>query len=274
MDVVNIKSLHSTQSWTSFINSPSFFMTCYFPMSSSAFQVEHTQYRNSIFTTSLLIRATYQAQLISWITYLFIYLELNPSWAANCAATQELPSISWNPKVQYRVHKRPPLALYWAISIQSTPSHHLSLRFILILSTHLHFGLPSGLFPSHQYPICIPLLPHSCWRPSHLILLEISLTPHLNILKWRLLRRRNNSAGVATRLWVARPRSRDLIPGRSKRPFSLRHNVQALGSIQPPTQCVRGLFLITQFHQPPINSFFLDPNILVPRSHSLSALHS
>jgi hypothetical protein len=36
-------------------------------------------------------------------------------------------------------------SLSWARSIQSTPSHLISLRSILILSTHLRLGLPSGL---------------------------------------------------------------------------------------------------------------------------------
>jgi hypothetical protein len=38
-------------------------------------------------------------------------------------------------------------SLSWAISIQSTPTHPISLRSILMLFTHLRLGLPSGLWP-------------------------------------------------------------------------------------------------------------------------------
>jgi hypothetical protein len=43
-------------------------------------------------------------------------------------------------------------ALHWSLSlarsIQSIPPHPISVRSILILSTHLHLGLPGGLLPS------------------------------------------------------------------------------------------------------------------------------
>ena len=40
------------------------------------------------------------------------------------------------------------LSLSWASSIQSIPSYRTSWISTLILSSHLHLGLPSGLFPS------------------------------------------------------------------------------------------------------------------------------
>jgi hypothetical protein len=73
-------------------------------------------------------------------------MELTNTWeATSCVATWWILSILWNPKVHYHIHKSLPLS--WARSIQSTPPHSISPRSILILSTHLHRCLPSGLFP-------------------------------------------------------------------------------------------------------------------------------
>jgi len=84
------------------------------------------------------------------ITYLITYsMVQSPSWEANWfAASQEIPRISRNPKIHYRTHKRPPLSLSWASPIQSIYQHPTSWRSILILSTHLRLGLPSGLLSS------------------------------------------------------------------------------------------------------------------------------
>jgi hypothetical protein len=66
---------------------------------------------------------------------------------ANCAVTQELPSISRIPNVHYSVHKIPLLLpiLSQMSPVHTTPSY---LRPVLILYYHLGIGLPSGLFPS------------------------------------------------------------------------------------------------------------------------------
>jgi len=68
------------------------------------------------------------------------------------------------------------LSLTWASSIQSMRPRRTSWRPILIVSSHLRLGLPSGLFSS-DFPtqtLYTPLLsPIHATCPAHLILLDL-----------------------------------------------------------------------------------------------------
>jgi len=91
------------------------------------------------------------------------------SWEANLFATsQGIPPISRNPNVHYRTHKLTLTVLSWVSPIQSIYPHATSWRSIVILSTHLRLGLPSGLLPT-GFPtknLYTPLLTHTRHIPS------------------------------------------------------------------------------------------------------------
>jgi hypothetical protein len=96
--------------------------------------------------------------------------------ATNHSATQEFPNILWNPKDDYRVQKGPPLVpALGNINPGHTP-HPSSLRSILILSSHEHPGLPSGLFPSglpNETLYACLFSPMRATFPDHLNLLDL-----------------------------------------------------------------------------------------------------
>ena len=132
---------------------------------SQHFALRHPQ--STFFTWGVTAEVSHLYLLTPWCRVLLEQL-------TGFAASQEIPRISRNPKVHYLTHKRPP-----PVSILGQPnpvhiptSYHLE---ILILSTHLRLGLPSGLFPS-GFPTKTPYNPLSspirATCPTHLILLE------------------------------------------------------------------------------------------------------
>ena len=75
------------------------------------------------------------------------------------AASQEIPRIFGTRRFITVLTSARHLSLYWANSIQSPQTPPTSWRSILILSSHLRLGLPSGLFPSGvpTRTLCTPL---------------------------------------------------------------------------------------------------------------------
>ena len=106
-------------------------------------------------------------QLCYLLTYSMVQ---SPSWEANWfAGSQEIPLISWNPKVHYRTHKRPtPIPILGQPNPVHIPtSHLLEIHPNIIHPSTPRFPQcsPSLRFP-HQDPIHPPLLTHTRHMPN------------------------------------------------------------------------------------------------------------
>jgi len=112
------------------------------------------------------------------LTYLLTYsIKQSPFCEANrFSASQEISGILWKPKVHYPISKsQSPLPILSQINPVYAP-HPTSWRSILILSSHISLGVPSGLLPSGfptktLYASLLWLIGATCH--THLILLEL-----------------------------------------------------------------------------------------------------
>ena len=111
------------------------------------------------------------------------------TWEANrFSAGQEIPHILWNPKFHYRIYKCPLLVPTLSHIYSVHAPHTTSWRSILILSSHLCLGLPSGLFPS-GFPTktlyTLLLFPTRSTCPANLIVLRHDLANITDWCHWR-----------------------------------------------------------------------------------------
>jgi hypothetical protein len=95
-------------------------------------------------------------------------MKQSPSWKANSHSdSQVIHSLLWNPKVHCCVHNSPPQVPILSQMHPIHASHPISLRSILILSSHLRLYLLTDLFPS-RFPTIILYtshLSHACYMP-------------------------------------------------------------------------------------------------------------
>ena len=101
-------------------------------------------------------------------TYLLTYsMVQSPYWEAKgFAANQEIPRISWNPKVHYRPHKRPsPVSILG----QPNPVHKSTSHLLEIHPNIIHPSMPSSSQWFYFLPVSKPwpYTPHILTHTSH-----------------------------------------------------------------------------------------------------------
>jgi len=122
-------------------------------------------------------------EILSTIMY-YIWLHILTPWSrvlleklTGSAASQEIPRTFGTRRFITVLTNAHHLSLSWANSTQSPQTPPTSWWSVLILSSHLRLGLPSGLFPSrahHQNPLTPLPSPIRVTCPAHLILLDFT----------------------------------------------------------------------------------------------------
>ena len=111
-------------------------------------------------------------------------MDHSPSWEANqfSQLVKKFPAFHGTRRFITTLTSAHQLSLSWARLILSMSPHPTSWRSILILSSHLYLGLPSGVFPSGFLAKTLHTLllsPICATRAAHLIL--------LNLITWIIL---------------------------------------------------------------------------------------
>ena len=98
-------------------------------------------------------------------------MEQSPSWETNrFSASQDIPRISWNPNVHYRIHKPPVSILSQPDPVHAPTSHFLKICLnIIVPSTSGFSKWPLSLRFPHRNPVYASPIPHTYYmlRPSH-----------------------------------------------------------------------------------------------------------
>jgi hypothetical protein len=109
-------------------------------------------------------------------------MALSPSRvAASCAATSELPSILWNLKIPYRVHKSPPLvpSLNKINAVQTTQSYIFKIHLNIIhppTSWFSQSSFPSGFPTNNPYAFNYSLYLSGLYSHYNIYFIPVSTT--------------------------------------------------------------------------------------------------